>query len=216
VASRKRLMPLVDLYPSVREATVPRDVRLFLREAWRRVRRFLRDRHLPSFVPCDFHRAYLTLRAIAAEGLGAGNLFCEWGSGFGVVACLATLLEYDACGIEVEAELVDAARDLADHFGLPVEFAHGSFIPSGYDADAGGTVAFTALDTTTDGAYGALGLDPDDFDLIFAYPWPDEERLTADLFDCRGQLGALLITYHGREDLRVRRKVSRSPGQRLK
>src|SRR5262245_53338931 len=194
-------MPLVDLHLSVSESAIPRDVRLFLREAGRRVRRFLRDRHLPSFVPSDFQRAYLTLRAVAEVSLGKGQLFCEWGSGFGVVACLAAMLEFDACGIEVEAELVDAARELADHFDLPVEFVHGSFIPTGYDADTGGTEEFISLTTTADGAYGALGLNPDDFDLIFAYPWPDEERLTGDLFECRGQLGALLITYHGKEDL---------------
>src|SRR5207248_1398205 len=122
---------------SVKDVSLPGDVRAFLREADRRVERFLRDGRVPAFVPSDFGRAYLTLRAAADAGL-AGGLFCEWGSGVGVVACLAALLDFDACGIEVEAELVDAARRLADDFGLPVEFAHGSFIPAGYDAGRAG------------------------------------------------------------------------------
>jgi hypothetical protein len=28
-----------------------------------------------------------------------------------------------------------------------------------------------------------LGLDPEDFDVVFAYPWPEEECLTSALFE---------------------------------
>jgi hypothetical protein len=182
---------------------VPRDIRRFLREAQRRVARFQRHSRLPAFVASDYDRVYRALRAVAEADLAPGRLFCEWGSGFGVVACLAALLEFDACGIEIEGELVDAARALADDFGLPVEFVHGSFIPPGYDADDD---AFAWLTTTADAAHDELGLEPDDFDVVFVYPWPDEEGLTADLFARRGQAGSLLLTYHGNDDFRLRRK----------
>jgi hypothetical protein len=184
---------------------LPGDVRAFLREADRRVRRYLRDGHAPAFVPSDYRHAYQALRAVADASPAGGGLFCEWGSGLGVVACLASLLGFDACGIEAEGGLVDEARRLADDFGLPVEFAHGSFLPAGYDA--GDPDEFAWLATGVGSGYGELGLGPDDFDVIFAYPWPDEERLTAALFAHRARAGAILVTYHATDDLRLKRKT---------
>ncbi len=48
-----------------------------------------------------------------------------------------------------------------------------------------------------------------EFDVVFAYPWPDEEELTAQLFEQFARPGALLVSYHNDEDVTVRRKVSR-------
>jgi hypothetical protein len=133
------------------------------------------------------------------------------------VACLAALLDFDACGIEVEPELVDAAQQLADDFDLPVEFVQGSFLPAGYETGLEGANAeFAWLSTEAAPAYGPLGLDPDSFDVTFAYPWPDEEWVTERLFERHGRPGALLMTYHGGEDLRLRRKkVTRWRGDRV-
>src|SRR6516225_2515786 len=119
-------MPLVDVELPVGELTVPRDVRAFLREAERRIERFQATGRSPGFVPSDYAGAYGVLTAVAAANLAPGSRFCEWGSGFGVVACLAAMAGFDACGIEIEAELVDAARRLADDFDLPVQFARDS------------------------------------------------------------------------------------------
>src|SRR5438132_3709796 len=124
-------MPLRELSLPGNGAAPPREVRAFLREAERRIARFRRTHLLPGFVPCDFVRAHEAVRALAAENVAPGNLFCEWGSGFGVVACLAALAEFDACGIEIEPQLVDAARQLADDFDLPAQFYCGSFLPGG-------------------------------------------------------------------------------------
>src|SRR5262245_4793275 len=85
-------MPLVDLKLPASGAPLPRDVRAFLREAARRVERFQRSCRSPGFVPSDFESAYRILRPLASAGLASGQLFCEWGSGFGVVACLAAML----------------------------------------------------------------------------------------------------------------------------
>src|SRR5258708_4692737 len=109
---------------------LPADVRAFLDEADRRIEQFQMENHIAGFVPSDFALAYDLLRTVSND-LAPGNLFCEWGSGFGVVTCLAAMLDFDAHGIEIESELVDSARQLAADFDLPVEFAQGSFIPTG-------------------------------------------------------------------------------------
>src|SRR5438067_13768394 len=127
-------MPLAEMKLRIDGAAVPREVRAFLREAERRIEQFQRQGRIPGFVPSDFARSYAVLRALAADG-ARGNLFCEWGSGFGVVACLAAMLDFDACGIEIEAELVDAAQQLAADYDLPVQFLQGSFIPRAGEAE---------------------------------------------------------------------------------
>ena len=64
---------------------------------------------------------------------------------------------------------------------------------------------------TTEGdyAYEEMGLDPDDFDVVYAYSWPDEEAVVADLFDRYAGPGAVLVSYHGGTDFRLRRKMPR-------
>jgi hypothetical protein len=208
-------MALVDLTLPAEQAAIPPDVRRFIREADRRIElfQFGGDR-VTGFVPSDYEGVYHVLRALTGSPLARGNRFCEWGSGFGVVACLAALLDFDSCGIEVEGELVGEARRLADDFELPVEFAHGSFVPRGGEARVytGGEYAW--LTTEADYAYEELGLDPDDMDVVFVYPWPDEEAVTGELFDRYAGDGAILVTYHGGDDFRLRRKTGRRPGRR--
>jgi hypothetical protein len=207
-------MPLVDLRLPPGAPDPPHDVQAFLREAGRRVERFREGRRLPGFVPSDFGAVYAGLQGLDEENLAPGRWFCEWGSGFGVAACLAALLGFDACGIEIEGELVDESRRLADDFGLPVQFARGSFLPAAADARACAAGGFAWLATGEVCGHQALGLDPDDFDVIFAYPWPDEERLTAALFDRYARPGAVLATYHGGDAVRLRRREGRKRARR--
>jgi hypothetical protein len=186
---------------------MPTDIKAFLHEADRRIRRFHRRNRSPAFVPCNFGGAYGILEHLAAQAEAAGTLFCEWGSGFGVVACLAALLEFDACGIEVDGRLVRASRRLAADFDLPVEFAQGSFIPAGDRMSSGAAGSFACLTTTEAPAHEELGLATEDFGIIFAYPWPDEESALGQLFERHAGAGALLVTHHGGEDFRLRRKA---------
>jgi hypothetical protein len=65
---------------------------------------------------------------------------------------------------------------------------------------------FAWMTTDAQAAYEDLGLEPDDFDLIFAYPWPGEEQVIFDLFADCAATGALLLTYHGLEGVRLQRK----------
>ena len=45
----------------------------------------------------------------------------------------------------------------------------------------------------------------EEFDLVFAYPWPDEEALIEGLFEGHARAGAMLLTYHADSTLRLRR-----------
>ncbi len=212
-------MPLVDVEISIDGSVLSDDVVAFLREADLRVSKFVRDSpiRVTGFVPSDFVTVYQALRAITEAKLAPGTSLCEWGSGFGVVASLAAMLEFKVCGIEIERGLVDASRRLADDFGLPVEFVHGSFIPSGAEAHVEEALADTSaeyfwLATDADDAYDELGLGPHGFDVVFAYPWPGEECLIEVLFEKYAAEEALLLTYNKYNSVRLRRKVGEMPG----
>ena len=91
-----------------------------------------------------------------------------------------------------------------------MEFVHGSFVPQGADriidqayADFDGALS---LDSHADNTYEELAMEVRDFDLIFAYPWPNDEALTADLFEHFAASGALLLTYDETDLARLRRK----------
>jgi hypothetical protein len=209
----------VDIDISINGSVLPDDVVAFLREADLRISQFVRNSpiRVTGFVPSDFVTVYHSLRAITEANLAPGTSLCEWGSGFGVVASLAAMLGFRACGIETERGLVDASRKLADDFGLPVEFVHGSFIPSGAEADVEEAYADTSAEyfwlvTDADDAYDELGLDPHDFDVVFAYPWPGEEFLIEGLFEKYAAEEALLLTYNKYNSVRIRRKVGEMPG----
>ncbi len=212
-------MPLVDIEISINGSVLPDDVVAFLREADLRVSQFVSNSpiRITGFVPSDFVTVYRSLRAIAEANLAPGTSLCEWGSGFGVVASLAAMLEFKVCGIEIEGVLVDASRRLADDFGLPAEFVHGSLVPSGAEADveeayAEASAEYFWLVTDADDAYDELGLNLDDFDVVFAYPWPGEECLIEGLFEKYAAEEALLLTYNQYNSVRVRRKVRKMPG----
>src|SRR6516162_6209257 len=190
-------MPLRNVLRPSRVGPILTDIRAFLREADRRIRRYQRRNRNYAFVPGNFGAAYGILQHLAARAEAAGTLFCEWGSGFGVVTCLAALLEFDAFGIEVDGTLVHASRRLAADFDLPVEFVQGSFIPAGDRILMRPAGSFAWLTTTEAPAHEELGLATEDFGIIFAYPWPDEERALGQLFERHAGAGALLVTHHG-------------------
>ena len=186
------------------------EVESLLNEADRRIDDFLhhwRGPIIENFVASDYRTVNTVLTWIVEHQLSAGHMFCEWGSGFGVATMLAALNEFTAFGIEVENELVDRARALADDLEIPVEFAQGSFIPPGghrliqYQEDV------AHIETDTPSGYAEFDLEIADFDLFFAFPWPGENRFWDNLFHHYASEGALLLTYHGIEELRLQRKV---------
>lgn len=159
-----------------------------------------------AFVPADFRRVYAALDAVSAAGLVPGNRFCEWGSGFGVVAGLAAQIGFESCGIEIERELVEQAESLMAAHDLDLAFAHGSFIPESAEHLADVRDDLATLGRGVGDGYDELGLDPEDFGLIYAYPWPGEEEVVETIFDAVAARGALLLTYRSTEDLVLQRK----------
>lgn len=180
----------------------------YLADARARVEQFMDKNRVPAFVSCDFEPVLAGLKAIRHANLATGNVFCEWGSGFGVVASLAASVGFEAYGIEIEEALVDRAERLAADYSHAVQFVCGSFIVSGAESIVEKSVSSDVfwLDTEADDAYEDLGLDPDDFDVIFAYPWPGEDEVITSLFDHCAAVGALLVTYSYLDGVRVYRK----------
>jgi hypothetical protein len=191
----------------------PRRVQAFLDDASARIDAFVethRNNPATGFVPSDYAMVYRTLDAVRREVAGSmlpGNAFCEWGSGLGVITCLAAMTGYDAVGIEIEPRLVETSLTLAREYHLPVRIVQGSYVPDGHElVDDFNDSHVMTLEHGRD-AYEELGLDPDDFDCIFAYPWPGEDDLVSSIFDRYAARGAMLITFHGQDGVMLRRKV---------
>ena len=58
-----------------------------------------------------------------------------------------------------------------------------------------------------------MDLEIDDFDTIFAYPWPGEQRVIERLFDRFASDGALLMTYNGTDGVRLFRRRPARPAE---
>lgn len=159
-----------------------------------------------GFVSSDLTSVREALDVVVAENLAPGSVFCEWGSGYGAVTTLAAMLDFDACGIEIQEDLVAAAEELADEFAVEARFALGTFVPEGGDICTG-DAEFSWWETSGPTGYEELDLEPEDCDIFYAYPWPGEEALFDALFARYAAVGALFVTYHGVSGLRMQRKL---------
>jgi len=158
---------------------------------WESFDRTVRMAAFHPFVPAD----YDTVRAALLRLPATGQRFLEWGAGAGVIAIMADVIGFDACGIELDAALVAAARALALRHDSRARFIVGSFLPAGYrwrspDGD-------TRTGTIGQGASGylQLGRALDEFDVVFGYPWDGEMQLMQDVMRRYGRPDALLLLY---------------------
>ncbi len=163
-----------------------------------------------GFVASDYHAFYPAISHLADLRLACGNAFCEWGSGLGVSTCLASMAGFHANGIEIDEVLVQAAEEIAEAFELPVDYALGSFLPDGaddlIDEAFGENDGAISMVIQPDIAYEQLGRDLDEFDVVFSFPWPTDEELTAKIFDRFAASGAILLTFDESEGYLIRRK----------
>ena len=149
----------------------------------------MRGERFHPFVAADYEAVLESLLELRGPGLR----FLEWGSATGVITIMADLLGFEASGIELDADLVATARDLARKTDSGARFAVGSFIPSGYHWRP--RHGDHRLGTIGHGASGYihLGLPLDEFDVVFAYPWGGEEPMMLDLMSRYGRSDACLL-----------------------
>jgi predicted RNA methylase len=162
--------------------------------AWRDFLASHQDRY-HRFIPADQRDAFVALRDLRNRA----HSFLELGSGTGVITIMADLLGFDACGIEIDAELVTTSRDLCESYESHATFVEGSFVPVEYRDE----ISLLDADflTVTEGAdaYEELGRDIADFDVVYAYPWPGEEDWMEELVRRQAGTHTSLLTYSVRE-----------------
>ncbi len=166
----------------------------------------LTSREHGAFVGSELPIVDRALSRILAEGLARGSVFCEWGSGLGGACGVAALHGFTAFGIEIQRELVDSARVLAESLSLPLVFAEGTFLLPGDEDLVGAATDHTEL-TFDSRAWDEMDLTPADCDIVFSYPWPGEEDMMDRIFARHASAEALLVTFHDFGRVLVQRKL---------
>ena len=173
------------------------------------------DYQAPRFVPSIPEIVFSALEEVTKRNLPPNRVFCEWGSGFGTATCMASLLGYEAYGVEIEEELVWLSRAIARRLGIPVEIICTSMFPEGYDSysGVGGAELVTPKSFSDHNAedkrplrYDGMDIDIAEIGLFFSYPWPEEQELIQELFDAVAAEGAILVAYHTDKKVCVLRK----------
>ena len=184
---------------TVRAAVPPVDDALATRlrhvcdEGWTLFEAFeatVREHDFHPFIPAEYEVVCDALVLHRAPGAR----FLEWGSATGVITIMASLLGFEASGIELDGQLVSTARAFNDRVGASARFARGSFIPAGYRWPGG---QHLGEDTTGvgDSGYQQLGMALDDFDVVFGYPWKGEAPKMLDLMQQHGRRNGLLLLH---------------------
>jgi len=190
----------LDLEWEICAANDPESV--FIQQAMHQIEAFnSREPRIPAYESSHFNSAagllQLMRQQAGALDLTSGLRFCEWGSGFGVVTCLAAMAGFDACGIEIEMKLIESANQLALDAGIDARFIHGSYRPD----------SFFDHDTRASDFHELLGFSPFDFDVIYIYPWPAEAAHVDRHFYELGKPDSILISYQGGGRFRIQRHL---------
>jgi hypothetical protein len=161
------------------------------REIARAFDRDVRQKNWHPFIAADYDVVLRELLRLRRPGAS----FLECGCATGVITIMADLLGFDACGIEIDADLVAIARRLADKYESTARFALGSFLPTGYEYRY--PTGDPRLGTLVQGnsGYPQLARSLEDFDIVFAYPWDGESAVLEDLMQRYGGSDAQLLLY---------------------
>ena len=107
-------------------------------------------------------------------------------------------------------KLCNVAEGIREDFDLPVTIVQGSYIPDGVeDLMDEAHMAYDGelvLHPDPDNAYAELGYAINDFDLIFAYPWPNDAEVTFEIFERCAAKGALILVYYDDDAIALFRK----------
>lgn len=149
------------------------------------------QKRIPLLVNSNYYIAYNALKHALDSGYAGDKTFCEWGSGLGVVTCIASQLGYRAAGIEIEVPLCRFARALAEAAGVKADFLQSSY------REIEGAIADRPKEKP-------FPLGQQSCNVVYVYPWPAEEPYIESLYRELGDPAALLISYHGGTKLRAR------------
>jgi len=210
----------IDLQLPKPAAPLPDDVAALVKESDRRIDEFFhseRNRKLPKYLPGDSEMLYAALKSVTDRDLPLGRVYCEWGSGFGIGTCLASLLGYESWGIEIEAQLVDISVDLASDLNIEANFLNTSYLPDGFESyeGVGGETLVREEGLSHPGdshqsepIYDGMDRELAEVDVFHVYPWPYQQEFMHQLFDAVAVEGALLITYLGSGEMTAYRKIA--------
>lgn len=126
----------------------------------------------PRFEMADYREVASALLWLNAHPDLPGRRFIEWGSGFAVVAGLAAQLGFTASGVENDPLL----HGMAKHF-RSMEHIEYSLFEDDFLTPANPDVA------------------TQNYDIIYAYPWPGEVETVKAAFEQTARKGAWLFLY---------------------
>ncbi len=154
-----------------------------------------------AYVSADYGAVFLTLLQLR----GQVRTFLEWGSGLGVVTIMASRLGFEAYGIDIEPVLVDHARAFGERYAPAARFVCGNFFPTefAWDPEEGEIAVRTALYGAP--AYERMGRKLSEFDLVYAYPWPEEHQLYRNVMGKCGGADSLFLSYDVRRGMELHR-----------
>ena len=143
---------------------------------------------VPPFVASQYEEVHEVLAKLAGDGR---QVFLEWGSATGAITIMAEILGFEAYGIEIVGDYIEAARRLAEEFECQAEFLEGSFVPRSYrDAEDSESLEIGLPD-----AYDDHVIEICDADVIYAFPWPDDREVHLDIFHRYAHPGAVYVSF---------------------
>lgn len=200
----------VDIPSSVDERPLPEKIECWIEDARERIEAF-QDRwdrpQIEQFVAADYRHVYQSLDWSLSTQPMLGRRFVEWGCGFAVVSVMAATLNLDVIGIEAEEDLLHHGRKTVIRCDTDVELIHGNFLPPGAERLADDPT-LPSIGHPVACGYSQIGLDLDDFAMVYSYPWPGEDDFHEAVFDRYAAVGALLMLFCGPNDVRLWRKTS--------
>ena len=162
---------------------------------------------IEQFVAADYPLVYQCLNWTLQSQTLLGQRFLEWGSGFSIVSAIAAEMGLNAFGIEAERDLLAMGRKTIQTWNVSVELVEGNFLPPGAAQLAEDPMLPSLSHEVADG-YAKIGLELDDFAMVYAYPWPGEDDFHEFVFDRYAASGALLMLFCGPNDVRLWRKTN--------
>jgi predicted O-methyltransferase YrrM len=120
----------------------------------------------------------------------------DLGCGNGYAAVLFAAHGYRAHGIDLQESLVERAQRASEELArqdviVPARFAIGNYLPSDVRKRSA-KAPHVLLEETVD-PYSSLGKRPEEFDLFFVYPFPNQMESVFDLFMSSARPGAYLM-----------------------